>query len=248
MLAALAKRTLVGTRWEEPFRYVHARLTGHRGSLYDSQTIAVMRRVLRPGDVGVDVGAFEGAFLRHMVRLVPGVKHYAFEPNPDQFAKVAQRFPDMNVLPYAIGAEPGTATFHCMVEHPALSGLSARERDLSGEERRELTVKVETLDRVLPTDAPVRLVKADVEGAEMGVFRGGSETLRRNRPYVLFECGMGGADYFASGPGAIFDTLAEAGLQISLLGSWLDSRGALSRAEFVRQFEQRLNYFFLAHP
>ena len=56
MLAGLAKRSLVGTRWEEPLRYVHAKLTGHKGSLYDSQTIAVMRRVLRPGDIGVDVG------------------------------------------------------------------------------------------------------------------------------------------------------------------------------------------------
>lgn len=246
MLAGLAKKTLVGTRWEEPFRYLHARLTGHKGSLYDSQTIAVMRRVLRPGDIGVDVGAFEGAFLRHMMRLAPGVKHYAFEPNPDQFAKLTARFPGMNVLPFAIGAEPGTATFHCMVEHPALSGLSAR--DLAGEEQCEIKVKVETLDRVLPADAAVRLVKVDVEGAELGVFRGGTETLRRKRPYVLFECGVGGADYFGSMPGEIFDALSDAGLEISLLGSWLASEGALSRAEFARQFEQRLNYFFIAHP
>jgi len=248
MLTDLAKRTLIGTRWEEPFRYLHAKLTGHRGSLYDSQTIAVMRRVLRPGELGVDVGAFEGAFLRHMMRIAPGVKHYAFEPNPDQFAKLAALFPGMNVRPYAIGAEAGSATFHCMVEHPALSGLSARERDHAGEERREVTVTVETLDRMLPADAPVRLVKVDVEGAELGVFRGGMETLRRNRPYVLFECGIGGADYFGSEPSAIFETLTEAGLRISLLGSWLASAGPLSRSEFVEQFDQRLNYFFLAHP
>ena len=248
MLAGLAKRTLVGTRWEEPFRYLHARLTGRKGSLYDSQTIAIMRRVLRHDDVGVDVGSFEGAYLRHMTRLAPGVKHFAFEPNPDQFAKLVARFPGMNVYPYAVGAEPGTAVFHCMVEHPALSGLSARERDLSREARREVTVTVETLDRVIPADVAVRLVKVDVEGAELGVFRGGMETLRRNRPYVLFECGLGGAEYFAAGPEKVFDALAEAGFNISLLGDWLDGRGPLGRGDFVRQFEQRLNYFFLAHP
>jgi FkbM family methyltransferase len=248
MLAGLAKRTLVGTRWEEPFRYLHARLTGHKGSLYDSQTIAIMRRVLRHGDVGVDVGSFEGAYLRHMTRLSPGVKHFAFEPNPDQFAKLVARFPGMNVYPYAVGAEPGTAVFHCMVEHPALSGLSTRERDLSREARREVTVTVETLDRVIPADVAVRLVKVDVEGAELGVFRGGMETLRRNRPYVLFECGLGGAEYFGAGPEEVFDTLAGVGLRISPMASWLSSRDSLSRYEFAEQFYERLNYFFLAHP
>lgn len=246
MLAGLAKRTLVGTRWEEPFRYLHARLTGHRGSLYDSQTIAVMRRVLRPGDVGVDVGAFEGAFLRHMIRLSPGVEHYAFEPNPDQFAKLRASFPAMNVYPYAIGAEPGTATFHCMFEHPALSGLKAR--DQSGETVLEATVTVETLDRVLPDDSSIRLIKIDVEGAELGVLRGAKETLGRNRPYVLFECGLGGADYYGTKPEQVFDQLSQAGLQVSLLSEWLAGRSPLTRAGFAEQFEQRLNYFFLAHP
>jgi FkbM family methyltransferase len=173
MFTGLAKRTLIGTRWEEPFRNLHAKLTGRKGSLYDSQTIAVMRRVLRPGEVGVDVGAFEGAFLRHMMRLAPGVQHYAFEPNPNQFGKLASRFPGMHVYPYAIGAEPGTATFHCMTEHPALSGLNVREHDLSGETVSEVRVTVETLDRVLPEDMNIRLIKVDVEGAELGVFSGG---------------------------------------------------------------------------
>lgn len=248
MLAGLAKRTLVGTRWEEPFRYLHAKLTGKKSSLYDSQTIAIMRRVLRPGDVGVDVGSFEGAFLRHMLRLAPGVRHFAFEPNPDQFAKLVVRFPAMSIYPYAIGAEPGRAVFHCMVEHPALSGLSARERDLSHEARREVSVTVETLDRVIPADMAVRLVKVDVEGAELGVFRGGIETLRRNRPYVLFECGLGGAEYFGSKPEEIFDALAGAGLRISPMASWLAGRDPLSRYEFAEQFYERLNYFFLAYP
>lgn len=245
MLAGLAKRTLTGTRWEEPFRFLHAKLTGHRGSLYDSQTIAVMRRVLRPGDVGVDVGAFEGAFLRHMMRLAPGVKHYAFEPNPDQFAKLAARFPEMNVLPYAIGAEPGTATFHCMVEHPALSGLKARE---SGETMREVVVTVETLDGVLPADSRVRVIKVDVEGAELGVLRGAEGTLRRNRPYVLFECGLGGADHYGTEPGQVFEQLSHAGLEVSLLSEWLAGRSPLTGDGFVEQFQERLNYFFLAHP
>jgi FkbM family methyltransferase len=248
MLAGLAKRSLVGTRWEEPLRYVHAKLTGHKGSLYDSQTIAVMRRVLRPGDIGVDVGSFEGAYLRHMIRLAPGVKHFAFEPNPDQFAKLQARFPGMNVYPYAIGSEPGSSLFHCMVEHPALSGLSARERELGNETRREIEVRVETLDRVLAHDLPVKLVKVDVEGAELGVFRGGLQMLRHQRPHVLFECGLGGMDHFGHGAGEIFDVLGGAPLHISLLADWLAGRSPLTRDQFIEQFERRLNYFFLAHP
>jgi hypothetical protein len=52
-------------------------------------------------------------------------------------------------------------------------------------------------------------VKVDVEGAELACS-GWDETLQRNRPYVLFECGLAGG-YFGSKPEEIFDALAGAG-------------------------------------
>ncbi len=243
------KRAIVGTRWEGAVKSAHSALTGSKSSLYDAQTIAIMRRVLRPDSTAIDIGAFEGSMLRHMFRFAPRGRHFAFEPLPERFAELRRAFPQAHVYPYAVGAEQGAVTFHCVLDHPALSGLRRRLEHIPNEKVREIQVSMETIDRVIPGDIPIAFIKIDVEGGELGVLRGAVATLRRNRPVVVFECGVGGADFFGSTPGVLFDFLAEeAELRISLLGAWLAGQPPLSRQSFTEQFERRLNYYFVAHP
>lgn len=243
------KHAFVGTPWEGPVKRAHFALTGSKSSLYDAQTIAIMRRVLRPDSTAIDVGAFEGSMLRHMFRFAPRGRHFAFEPIPEKVGRLQRKFPQAHVYPYAVGAEPGPATFHCALDHPALSGLRRRLEDLPNERVREIQISVETIDRIIPADLPIAFIKVDVEGGELGVFRGGVATLRRSRPVVVFECGVGGADYFGSRPGDLFDLLSkEAELKISLLGDWLAGEPPLSGQSFREQFEKRLNFYFVAHP
>jgi FkbM family methyltransferase len=245
----LVKRAIIGTRWEAPVKRAHSALTGSKSSLYDSQTIAIMRRVLRLDSNAIDVGAFEGGMLRHMLRFAPQGHHLAFEPAPIKYQGLIGRFPEAQIYPYALGAQPGPATFHFMLDHPALSGLRRRLEHIPNESVRELQVSMETLDRVVPRDLSVAFIKIDVEGGERDVFRGGVQTLRRTRPVVVFECGVGGADYFESTPREIFDFLTqEAELKVSLLGAWLAGQPPLSRESFSKQFEKGLNFYFVAHP
>ena len=247
-MRALIKQLFIGTWLESPVKRAHAALTRSKSSLYDWQTIAIMERVLAPDSNAIDIGAFEGGMLRHMLRFAPRGKHTAFEPTPEQYQRLLVRFPGVRVHGCALGAEPGLATFYCMLNHPALSGLSRRARDLQGEHVRDIQVAVDTLDRTVPSDLPIALIKMDVEGGELGVLRGGIQTLRRNRPVIIFECGLGGADYFGVQPQEIFDTIrTDIGLKVSLLGQWLSGGGALSRQEFVDQYEGKLNFYFVAH-
>jgi FkbM family methyltransferase len=184
-----------------------------------------------------------------MIRLAPQGKHLAFEPLPDKYEKLVKGFPTSLVYPYALGGNPGTVTFHCMLKHPALSGLKRRLRDLPNERVREVQVPMETVDRLVSSDLRVAFVKIDVEGGELGVFQGGIQTFRRARPVIVFECGLGGADYFGTGAESIFDVVVnEIGLKISLLGGWLSGLQSLSRHGFVDQFEKRINFYFVAHP
>jgi len=248
-MRGLVKQAIIGTPWEEPVKWVHSALTGSKSSLYDSQTIAIMRRVLRPDSTAIDVGAFEGGMLRHMFRFAPRGRHLAFEPVPIKFQELTRSFPAAQVFPFALGAEQGVAAYHFMLDHPALSGLRRRLEHLPDEKVREIQVPTETLDRAVPADLPVAFIKIDVEGGELGVFRGGLQTLRRTRPVVVFECGVGGADYFGSSPRDIFDFLAEeVDLKVSLLGAWLAGQSSLSRQSFIEQFEKKLNFYFAAHP
>jgi len=155
----------------------------------------------------------------------------------------------VRVHPHALGDKPGEVTFHHVVRYPALSGLR-RRIDLSpAEEVREERVTVETLDRTVPAGFPVALVKIDVEGGELGVFRGGVETLRRARPVIVFECGLGGADSYGAEPEEIFDVVTgPIGLRVSLLDAWLKGRNPLSRGEFAERFRKSLDFYFIAHP
>jgi len=245
----LAKRFVQGTWLEEPAKRAHYALTGRKNSLYDALTIAVMRRALLPDSNAIDVGAFEGGMLKHIVRLAPLGSHIAFEPLPPRYEQLRRSFPRRRVHPYALGERPGEVTFQHVVRYPALSGLRRRIDLDPSEEVREERVTVETLDRVVPAGFPIALVKVDVEGGELGVFRGGVETLRRTRPIILFECGLGGADSYGAEPEAIFDLVTgPIGLRVSLLEAWLEGRDPLTRAEFAERFRKSLDFFFIAHP
>jgi len=245
----LAKRVVQGTWLEEPAKRAHHALTGKKNSLYDALTIAIMRRVLLPDSNAIDVGAFEGGILKHIVRLAPLGSHIAFEPLAPRYERLRREFPRVRVHPFALGEESGEVTFQHVVRYPALSGLR-RRIDLDPlEEIREERVTVETLDHVVPAGFPVAFVKIDVEGGERGVFRGGVETLRRTRPIIVFECGLGGADTYGAEPEEIFDLVTgPIALRVSLLDAWLAGRNPLTRPEFAERFRKSLDFYFVAHP
>lgn len=249
-MTSLAKRLLWGSRWEGAIKRLHFGLTGSKNSLYDWQTIEIMRRVLSADSTGIDIGAFDGAMLRHMFRFAPRGRHIAFEPLPEKFQRLVETLPKATVYPFALGAVAGRATFRRVTRRPAYSGLRRRVDLPEDEPVEDIQVDVEILDRVIPDDRSIAFVKIDVEGGELGVFQGGVETLRRNRPVIVFECGLGGADSFGSSPGEIFDTVTgQVGLAISLLESYLASRKApLTRDAFIDQFLHGRNYYFVAHP
>jgi hypothetical protein len=143
----------------------------------------------------------------------------------------------------------GETTFQHVVSNPGYSGLLRRRYDRPEEEVVEIRVRLARLDDLVAANAPIRLVKIDVEGAELQVLRGAAAMLRRDRPFVVFEHGQGAADCYGTRPEQVFDLFAECGLRLSLMGDWLaGGRSALSREAFVDEFDAARNYYFLAHP
>lgn len=182
-----------------------------------------------------------------MVRLAPRRCHFAFEPLHGRAEALAKRFPQVAVRPFAIGDRSGESDFVCVTRSPALSGLLARPDLRPGEPSTIARVRVETLDRAIPADALIAFVKVDVEGGELGVFRGGIDTLRRNRPVVVFECGLA-AKAWGSPYAEIHAALAEAGLSVSTLASWLAGGPPLTAEAFVWAAAEDVEFYFIAHP
>lgn len=220
--------------------------------LYDQQTAQVIERVLDRRSSAIDVGCHEGSILDVILRHAPEGEHHAFEPLPDLFARLREKYagnPQVHLHETALSDAPGEATFQHVVTNPGYSGLLRRRFDRPHEDVVEIRVKLARLDDIVGPTADVRLIKIDVEGAELQVLRGARELLRRSRPFVVFEHGQGAADVYGTRPEHVYELFAECGMRLSLMGDWLASGGTktLAREDFVREFDRVTNYYFLAH-
>jgi FkbM family methyltransferase len=216
--------------------------------LYDVQTIEVMKRVLKRDSNCVDVGCHKGDILKAILQVAPGGTHYAFEPVPTLFDTLTVEFPSVRVSNVALSNMEGEASFQHVTSNPGYSGLKRRRYDREGETVLHIIVKTAPLDSILPANFRLDFLKIDVEGAELQVLQGALKTILRSRPLIIFEHGLGAADYYGARPESVFDLLnTQCELAIFVMKSWLQGGKPLTRVEFVRQFDTGENYYFMAH-
>ena len=194
----------------------------------------------------IDVGAHSGGILREIVRCAPRGRHMAFEPLPELAAELAREFPGVEVHAAAVSDVAGEQEFTFLESDPMRSSLAVAgdAAEPSAGAATRLRIRTERLDDVLPDGYVPALIKVDVEGAEAAVFRGAAETLRRHRPIVVFEHGLGGADRFGSGPAELWEILCD---DLGMRIYDLDGHGPYSRQEWVDVFDQPI-WNFLARP
>lgn len=216
---------------------------------YDRQTEAVIKKLCRPDSVCIDVGCFNGEILRLMMKYATGASHFAFEPIPQQFNLLKQKLGNKaNIYPFALGDDNTETTFAYVTSNPTYSGLKRRE--YKGEEKIiEIRVQVRKLDDVISDQIPIRLIKIDVEGGEYDVMRGAIQTLRKWRPYLIFEHGIGAADKYGVSPNDVYRFLVhDLGYSICLMEDYLKNErtNGFTHSEFIEQFWEGKNCYFLA--
>jgi FkbM family methyltransferase len=260
------KEKILGTALEPYVRkmlFTYSRVRGlvdptylkrHKNIQYDLQTLEVMKRVLSHHSNGVDVGCYRGTILRELVHFAPHGNHFAFEPIPTLYNELERtwgRLPNLRLYGCALSDAAGTSSFQHVISNPAFSGLQRRQYKHPDENIQEIMVKTDTLDHILPDGVRIDFIKVDVEGAEYQVFRGAVETLKTNKPVVIFEHGLGGADYYGTRPDDIYELLVvQCGLRLFLMGEWLQNgaRHPLSANAFSDQFWSAENYYYMAIP
>jgi FkbM family methyltransferase len=155
---------------------------------YEPALQAAFNASLRPGQTVADVGAHMGFDTLHFARLVgPGGHVHAFEPDPANGRKL-RRNCELNALDQvsvhlcAVSDRRGTARF--------LAHGTTTSRVATAAEPATVEVPTVTLDETLApqgSDAPIDLIKVDVEGWEVEVLRGSTRILREKRPVWLIE-------------------------------------------------------------
>jgi FkbM family methyltransferase len=175
----------------------------------------------------------------------------ALEPIPYLYDLLLSKYRSdtrVEVINLALSSTPGEAKFYANETDFGLSGLKGRPNRMGQNKVREIAVKVETLDRVIG-ERRVDLIKIDVEGAEYDVLTGARGTLARCRPIILFEFGLGGADYFGVDAGKMFQFFETLGYALFTLQEYTPSKKhALDFGEFKQCFDLNSHWDFVAIP
>jgi len=159
------------------------------GHYYQHDIELLLQRLLRPGDIWIDVGANIGLVsLIAAGRIGARGRGYAFEPNPDVYRRLVGHM-SLNKISYlscknvALGSEPGVAK----LSRPVHSGQgSLVHSDDAGGDRIDVPV-VRGDDVLSVSNKDIALVKIDVEGYELEVLKGMTRILRHKDTAVIVE-------------------------------------------------------------
>ena len=184
--------------------------------VWEAEELRVFRRMLRPGDLVLDLGAHVGVYALAAAEAVgPSGRVHAFEPHPRNAGLLRRSlsvngfagFAEVHLL--AAGATAGAST---LLITPDWEGGAFLDRAMPSAAPREdgrqaLTVRVVALDTLFP-DPTTRLgvAKLDIEGMEGLALLGMKRLLERSpearlllewAPAMLAGQGMPGAEVVA---------------------------------------------------
>jgi len=146
---------------------------------------------LRPGDIACDIGANKGSFIYWLSRWVGHGRVVAFEPQPDLARRLAAvcratGLDNVTVEAKAVFSHSGERDLFLPFGHQP--GASLARAAVEAESFTTLSVPLVSLDEYFSPKVPIALLKVDVEGAELEVFRGAERILRQHAPLLVFEC------------------------------------------------------------
>ncbi len=163
------------------------------GRWYSLPIQKLLEQVLKQGDEVVDIGANVGMFSLAARNIVGSESRiYSFEPNPEPRKKLNRnieinQIKNIKVYPVGLGEIEEQLTLYVPYINSGEGSLSRfSDHEYEAEKCYEVKVEIKVGDDLLQAAAP-RLVKIDVEGAEVGVLNGISKLIDRCRPLIIAE-------------------------------------------------------------
>jgi FkbM family methyltransferase len=167
-----------------------------------------------------DVGAHAGQFSKLFARMAPDGQVYAFEPSAYARSILKQaltwnRIGNVEVVPMGLSDAEGSLVLHTPIKKRGGVGfgLAHLGADTGDRPVMDQTVTLTTLDGFARGKTLKRLdfIKADVEGWEAHVLRGGAETIAAFRPTLYLEVVEASLARAGSTPREIWERLTSLG-------------------------------------
>jgi FkbM family methyltransferase len=156
------------------------------------EMLKTFQKYLKPGDILIDIGANFGLHTLYAAKLLKNQGHvFAFEPVASNLNLLEKHIAlnDLNgsvtVVPKAVSnsQEKFTSFYLSSEEMTVTASLNQTEENL-------LKIEVENTrldDYWESIDLPIKLIKVDVEGAELEVLRGAEKVLKKWHPILVIE-------------------------------------------------------------
>lgn len=159
-------------------------------------SIRIAKSLNRSGNVIIDVGGGSATTTKIFSEKMPNHLIYVFEPIPQNYDIISKSKKDANanwkVINKALGNQVGTTQMYIAQNITSSSLMELRHEEFSGEyailheEKDKIDIEISTLDKEIPNNALIDILKLDVQGFELEVLKGGEQTLLRTN-VVIFE-------------------------------------------------------------
>jgi len=161
--------------------------------IYEPQIICLLRAAVKPGDFCIDVGAHLGYLTLVLSRMVGhSGRVVSFEPVPENFRALQENIrlnkaTNVDLHNTAISDSSGAISIACVAQQTFSWTPSAVSQN-SADNLNTIICNSVTLDDFLAgTPRIPRLIKIDVEGAELLVLRGAIRILETCGPILYLE-------------------------------------------------------------
>jgi FkbM family methyltransferase len=174
---------------------LHIATDGSEGSVspqvaagYEPHVSQTLRKLLKPSDTFIDVGANIGVHVARAAQLVGASgRVIAVEPNTENcrlllLTTAKNDFHNVTLIPSALS---DTGDWTWFGTHIGSNGGALPCNNETLIEGFGFIVPIRRLDDIAPPGTTV--IKIDVEGAEVSVLKSGLQTIQRDRPSVIME-------------------------------------------------------------
>lgn len=210
---------------------------------YETTESAMIMRLVGPEDCVIDIGANMGWYSINIAKKYPNSKIYAFEPIPKTYHYLSENISlncvtNIEAFPFGLSNEKNDLVFYFYPE----GGVNASIANVSEREDVELiNCHVETLDDVVEQKKlKIDFIKCDVEGAELFAFKGGIESIKRDKPIVFTEMLRKWSAKFDYHPNEIIQMFSDVGYEC-----FYCSEDKLVKIDTMTDDTVETNFFFL---
>ena len=180
---------------------------------YEKESGDLLKKIIKPGDMFLDLGANIGYFSLLVANNSPSVKVISFEPVAGLFQNMNDNISLNNIKNIStINAAVGEISEEkeLFVSAPDNLGMSSfhQPENFSGKTER---VKVVTMDDWFETSGlpKIDIIKLDIEGSELGALKGMKEVLQEQKPVLIVEINTETLSMFNLKPSDIYDHLKQ---------------------------------------